>query len=143
MSNRRFVVSPKTIQHFWATQTLNITPSPRPIGLSSLTLFDVEVLVDSKMPDDVVAIVDEVGLRAIIHSGLNMTWEAVAEGFDEYEAHRWWDAREGKRFLDPEVLLVGTKKSVGPFYEDMWKIRTDMIKEVADKHRPGGFVGSI
>ena len=146
MSNRRFVVSPETLRRLWADETLRILSSPpAPIGLTTLTLFNIEVLVDVRMPNDVVAIIDEAGLRAIIHSGSNISITTVADGLQEYEAQVRPD-REDKsapifpeEFIEPEVLLVGTKNTVGPFYKDMWKIRTDMIKEVADMHRSVGF----
>ena len=145
MNNKRFVVSPETMRRLWVDQAMRMSfrPTQRAYGLTKIELFGIEVLVDVKMPDDVVAIIDEVGLRAIIHGGLTMSVGAVAEGLHEYEAYGWWAAREDKsapifpeEFIDPEVLLVGTKKTVGPFYKDMWKICTERIKEVANVHRP-------
>ena len=143
MNRRRFVVSPKTLRRLWADQTLRtVSWTSNPIGITILSLFNIEVLVDVRMPDDVVAIVDEAGLKAIIHSGLNISIEAIADGLQEYEAHRQFDHEDKsapifpEEFVDSEVLLVGTMKIVGPFYKDMWKIRTDMIKEVANMHRP-------
>jgi len=157
MDEKKFIVSPGTMRSIMDESASHMryqsAADRSPVtGMTRFELFDLEVVVDPKMPDRVVALVDaSSALKAVIHSG-SITLSAIEKGLHEYEVRKadGFDPTAGtipdtlSDFppSDPDPILVGNQE-VGPFYEDMWKIPMAEIKEVAEKHRPVGFVGSI